>query len=134
MKITNPTVFQGLVSTWSPQKGRIRNYTSMVQNYPIIFRSLHQQKNQLPVDLRDVTGLTPDQHNKVNNCNKGSHMNFLVSKCIPKTYLHILPSTKCNSSMFINNEQILIRKFFFSQLKNKERFTNLRVNLAQGPY
>lgn len=80
--------------------------------------SNHLQKSALaeksvPVDLRDVTGLTPYQHNKVNNCNKGSHMNFLVSRCIPKTYLHILPSTKCNSSMFINNEQILIRKFFF---------------------
>lgn len=79
--------------------------------------SNHLQKSALaeksvPADLRDVTGLAPDQHNKVSNCNKGSHMNFLVSKYIPKTYLHILPFTKCNSSMFIDNEQILIRKFF----------------------
>ena len=35
-----------------------------------------------------------------------------TQQCIPKIYLHILLSTKCNSSMFINNEQILIRKFF----------------------
>ena len=46
--------------------------------------SNHLQKSVLaeksvPVDLGDVTGLAPDQHNKVNNCNKGSHMNFLVS-------------------------------------------------------
>ena len=46
--------------------------------------SNHLQKSPLAeksvlVDLADVTGLAPDQHNKVNNCNKGSHVDFLVS-------------------------------------------------------